>query len=259
MGISITRQVFWRLEREARRALRYAGYELVRGGANRISDQPAWVRDIIAQVQPFTITTPERITALCNAVEYVSKCGIPGNIVECGVWRGGSMMAAALSLMHLGDTSRILMLFDTFDGMTPPSDLDRDSNTRFSATELLAVSPRTSRNWAVSPIQEVRGNLAKTAYPTQNIDLVKGPVEETIPGFAPDRIAILRLDTDWHASTKHELIHLYPRLASGGVLIIDDYGDWEGARKAVDDYIDEQGLKVLLVRIDRAARIAVKP
>jgi len=87
---------------------------------------------------------------------------------------------------------------------------------------------------------------------------IVGKVEDTIPGEAPGKIAILRLDTDWYESTKHELINLYPKLSTGGVLIIDDYGHWEGARKAVDEYIHDQRLRILLNRIDYTGRIAVR-
>jgi O-methyltransferase len=80
-----------------------------------------------------------------------------------------------------------------------------------------------------------------------------------VPRSAPEVIALLRLDTDWYASTKHELLHLYPRLTQSGVLIIDDYGHWQGARKAVDEYVEENRLPLLLNRIDETGRIAVKP
>jgi hypothetical protein len=91
------------------------------------------------------------------------------------------------------------------------------------------------------------------------VNLVKGPVESTIPATIPDQLAILRLDTDWYESTKHELDHLYPRLVSGGILIIDDYGHWQGARQAVDEYFARQNLKPLLSRIDYTCRIMIKP
>jgi hypothetical protein len=74
----------------------------------------------------------------------------------------------------------------------------------------------------------------------------------------PEQIAVLRLDTDFYESTRHELRHLYPRLVHGGVLIIDDYGHWAGARKAVDEYIAEEGIRLLLNRIDYTGRIAIK-
>ena len=100
--------------------------------------------------------------------------------------------------------------------------------------------------------------MASTGYPANQISYVRGPVEQTIPITVPESIALLRLDTDWHASTRHELDYLFPRLVKGGVLIIDDYGHWQGARKAVDDYIAANKLNLLLSRIDYTGRLAVK-
>jgi hypothetical protein len=100
--------------------------------------------------------------------------------------------------------------------------------------------------------------MRSTGYPDQRLHFIRGTVEETIPGAAPSRLALLRLDTDWYESTRHELLHLYPRLADGGVLIVDDYGHWEGARRAVDEYFAEHPPLPLLARVDYTARIAVK-
>ncbi|MFG0261470.1 MAG: TylF/MycF/NovP-related O-methyltransferase [Novipirellula sp. JB048] len=203
------------------------------------------------------MTSTERVFALCEGVEYVIEHQIPGAIVECGVWKGGSMMAVAKTLVRLNHT-RPLFLFDTFDGMTAPSDLDVDIHGE-SAAELLSKEDKeTSCVWAYGELSEVQKNIAGTGYDQSNIVYVKGPVEETIPAQAPDQIALLRLDTDWYESTHHELQHLYPRLSIGGVLIIDDYGHWGGARKAVDQYIADNRLKLLLNRIDYTGRIAVK-
>jgi len=83
-------------------------------------------------------------------------------------------------------------------------------------------------------------------------------VEDTVPKEAPDQISILRLDTDWYESTRHELDHLYPRLSSGGVLLIDDYGYWQGSRQAVDEFIERTGARLLLQRMS-SGRVAVKP
>jgi hypothetical protein len=102
----------------------------------------------------------------------------------------------------------------------------------------------------------VRFNIAKTQYPFERIVLVKGPVEKTRPDTVPESIALLRLDTDWYESTRHELTHLYPRLSSGGVLIVDDYGHWQGSRKAVDEFL---GGRLFLSRIDYTGRLAIKP
>lgn len=218
-------------------------------------DQAA--RRVIERVTPYTMTSPERILALRDAVEHVSRHGIEGDIVECGVWRGGSMMAAALTLLELGQ-SRQLHLFDTFEGMPPPGAMDRDISD-VAAEERLAVEDReTGSTWAFGPLTDVRQNLASTGYPGHLVRYIQGRVEETIPEQAPARIAVLRLDTDWYESTRHELIHLFPRLAVGGVLIIDDYGHWKGARQAVDEYLAETGVRLLLSRIDYTGRMAVK-
>ena len=222
------------------------------------SDVEPWVEAIIKRVRSFTMTSAERISALCHAIRYVTKNKIPGDIVECGVWRGGSMMAAALSLQAEQDLSRTLHLFDTFAGMSPPSYIDRTILLGKAASLLLGEAEGSSLIWACASIDDVRANMAVTNYPAERVKFIEGRVEDTIPKEAPEQIAILRLDTDWYESTKHELIYLYPKLSIGGALIIDDYGYWEGARKAVDDYINENGLVIFLQRIDDTGRIAVK-
>jgi O-methyltransferase len=214
--------------------------------------------EVCRRVAPYTMTTPPRIYALIRAVEYVSARAIPGALVECGVWRGGSMMAVAITLLRLGITDRDLYLFDTFTGMTAPSDEDvKHSGER--AVDLLADQGRESDIWAIASIEDVREAVLGVGYPEERIHFVQGPVEETLPERAPREIALLRLDTDWYSSTKHELVHLYPRLMSGGILILDDYGYWQGARRAVDEYISENGLTLLLNRIDNTARSSIKP
>jgi hypothetical protein len=213
--------------------------------------------EIIETVAPYTMTTPERIYALVRAVEYIVSAQVAGDIVECGVWRGGSMLAVSKTLLRLGDTSRRLFLYDTFEGMTQSTSLDRNFRGD-SAAEIMSREPKeTSLVWAVSSFEAVENLMKNAAYPGV-ISCIKGKVEETIPSCAPDKIALLRLDTDWYESTYHELLHLFPRITSGGVLIVDDYGHWEGARRAVDQYFVETGTQILLNRIDYTGRIAVK-
>lgn len=214
--------------------------------------------ELCRRVAPYTMTTPPRLYALTRAVEYVTAQRIPGAIVECGVWRGGSMMSVALTLMRLGATDRQLYLFDTFSGMTPPGEEDV-KHTGERAADMLATSSRDSDDWAVASLEDVKAAVLGVGYPEQNIHFVQGPVEETLPGNAPGEIALLRLDTDWYASTKHSLVHLYPHVSPRGVVIVDDYAYWQGARQAVDEYIAEHELPLLLNRIDYTARIAVKP
>ena len=168
------------------------------------------------------------------------------------------MMASAITLLRLGITDRDLYLFDTFEGMTQPGVEDAKPSGE-QASDLLACSDSRSNIWAIASLEEVRDAVLGVGYPEERVHFVKGPVEATLPGSAPESIALLRLDTDWYASTKHELVHLYPRLVQAGVLIIDDYGSWQGARQAVDEYIDEHQLPLLLNRIDETGRIAVKP
>jgi O-methyltransferase len=215
-------------------------------------------RDLCVRVKPYTMTTPPRIYALSRSIEYVVRRDVAGDVVECGVWRGGSMMAVALTLLRLDATDRDLYLFDTFEGMTEPGAEDV-MHTGERAADLLTDPARHEQYRAVASLEDVREAVLGVGYPEHRIHFVKGPVEETLPERAPSEIALLRLDTDWYASTKHELVHLYPRLRSGGVLIVDDYAYWQGARKAVDEYMAENDLPLLLNRIDYTARIAVKP
>jgi O-methyltransferase len=213
----------------------------------------------LQMVRPHTMTSPERVISLIRAVEHITRQAIPGDIVECGVWRGGSMMAAARTLLRLGDASRTLHLFDTFEGMPPPTEIDRTNLDGIPAADLLAREDReTSVNWAVAGLDLVRANVGSVGYPADRVKYVVGKVEETIPEHAPERIALLRLDTDRYESTRHELIHLYPRLVPGGLLIVDDYGHWGGARRAVDEYLEEAKIPLFLSRIDYTGRIAVK-
>jgi O-methyltransferase len=207
--------------------------------------------EIIYAVQSYTITSPERVFALIQAVRYIIHNNIPGDIVECGVWKGGSMMAAAMTLLQLNSTERCLYLFDTFEGMTPPG--EKDVNYQgIPASEILAQVQ------CYAPQDEVEIAVRRVGYDTAKIRFVKGRVEDTIPDQAPAVISLLRLDTDWYESTRHELIHLFPRLAKGGVLIIDDYGHWQGARHATDEYLSHANASLLLNRIDYTGRIGVK-
>ena len=213
---------------------------------------------LIKRVRRQTLTTAPRIAALCDSTEYVVEAGIEGAFAECGVWRGGSMMAVALTLLRLGAADRDLYLYDTYSGMPEPSDKDVDS-----AYDGYSLQRRWRRKrksgWAAVPASAVSENLASTGYPMDRVHIVEGMVEETIPAVAPDTIALLRLDTDWYESTKHELEQLYPRLAERGVLIVDDYGHYEGARRAVDEYLEASDERLLLNRIDYTGRVAIKP
>jgi hypothetical protein len=204
------------------------------------------------------MTSPERIFALYKAIQYIVANNIPGDVVECGVWKGGSMMAVADTLLSLNDESRHLYLFDTFEGMTEPSENDRNFQ-EIKASKFMQESSKQKEYsvWCYAPIDGVKAAMNSIGYNQEKIHFVQGKVEDTIPERAPSTIALLRLDTDWYESTRHELIHLFPRISPGGVIIIDDYGYWQGARKAVDEYIKENKIPLLLNRIDFTGRIGV--
>lgn len=249
------------LRRLIKGAFRRFGYDLVRRDAPLHPEFPPdtsrWERDTFAAVKPFTMTSVERVTTLVRAVRHVVTASLPGDVVECGVWRGGSSMAIALTLVAIGDTSRHLYLFDTFAGMPPPSpqDVTMDGLDAASMLEQRADYPLVV---AHASLAEVRTNLASTGYPMDKVHFVEGRVEDTIPGGAPRQIALLRLDTDWYDSTRHELAHLYPRVVPQGITIIDDYGHWQGAKAATDEYFASLGAVPFLNRVDYTARLLIK-
>ncbi|HEY4208183.1 MAG TPA: TylF/MycF/NovP-related O-methyltransferase [Puia sp.] len=243
------------------RQIQHLGYDLVK--RNKLKSLPPDFdpvhTDIYEKVKNHTMTSPERIYSLLEAVRYVETNNIPGSIVECGVWKGGSMMAVAQMLRKMGMESRDLYLYDTFEGMSEPEDMDQTYSGQ-QASELLNKDADKEKNliWAYSTLDTVKEGMQSTGYPGEKIHYIKGKVEDTIPATIPSRIALLRLDTDWYESTRHELVHLFPLLSRTGVLILDDYGHWAGAKRAVDEYFAEHRQPLLLNRIDETGRIAVK-
>jgi hypothetical protein len=240
------------------RTLAAAGYEL-RALGHPIVNVDEGFAAAAAGLSPYTMTSQERLHALWQAVLHVERAGIEGDVVECGVWRGGSAMLACRALLHAGSTRRTVHLFDTFEGMSAPGEEDVDQLGRAAGTLLASAPPSRAADsiWCLAPLDDVRRNLLSTGYPEAKLRFIAGKVEETLPAAAPERIALLRLDTDWYASTRHELIHLLPRVADGGVLIVDDYGHWRGARKAVDEVLSAMKPPLLLHRIDATGRIGL--
>lgn len=229
---------------------------------SKIQEDKDFIQDdvflkIFQECKPYTMTSIERMYALYNAVKYVVQNNIEGDFVECGVWRGGSSMMIALTLNSMNIKDRKIYLYDTFEGMSEPTENDVDFRGG-NADNLLKQNIQDKENsvWCLADLQDVQNNMKLTQYPLGNVQFVKGKVEDTIPQTISEKIALLRLDTDWYESTAHELKYLYPNLSTKGVLIIDDYGHWEGCRKAVDEYFATNTL--LLNRIDYTGRIAIK-
>jgi len=209
-----------------------------------------------------TASSVERLYALYTAMKYVVASGVPGDIVECGVWRGGNCMLAALSLQLLGDDTRHVWLYDTFSGMSEPTGRDRDvygGRALDMRDKGFTAAGRPTPFQFVASLEDVTANMASTGFPAERTRFVEGRVEDALPSTRPERIALLRLDTDWYESTAHAMRHLYPLLAPGGVLLLDDYGDWPAVREAIHECLAEQGEELLLHRIDNTGRIAVRP
>jgi len=215
--------------------------------------------EIYKLCKPYTMTSIERMYSLYNAVDYILTNDIKGAFVECGVWRGGSAMLIAKMLSNRNISDRKIYLYDTFKGMSEPTDKDITIDGK-DAKESMIKSKQTKETsvWCLAELPDVKRNLQLTNYQENNIYYVEGKVEDTLPNSKPsEEIALLRLDTDWYESTKHELTFLYPELVHGGVLIIDDFGYWQGCHKAVIDYFKDKG-SILFNRIDNNGRIAIK-
>lgn len=222
-----------------------------------VPEADAQARADILRVRPYTMTSLERLWAMYAAVRHVSEAGLEGDIVECGVWRGGNLILAGLGCQRFG-LDRTIYGFDTYAGMSEPTDKD----VTFSGASAWGKFRNRKRadhvDWCYASLDEVRANVAaNTSY--GNYRLIPGKCEETLkdPANLPDKICVLRLDTDWYESTRAELEVLYPRLVPGGVLILDDYGHWGGAREATDEYFS--GKPVFMSRIDYTGRLMLKP
>jgi O-methyltransferase len=215
--------------------------------------------EIINFVKPYTMTSVERLKSLIDAVQYVANSRIEGDFVECGTWKGGSVMCMQKKLIGLNQTDRNFWVFDTFEGMPEPDSLDKNFKQTSAQKLMNEEEKEKSLTWAYSNYEETTSNILSAGYPAEKINFIKGLVEDTIPQTPINKIAILRLDTDWYSSTKFELEQLYPKLVKGGVLIIDDYGHWEGCKKAVDEYFTNNNISVFMNRIDYTGRLIIKP
>lgn len=228
-------------------------------------DRDPLFSEVFKAAREYTMTSKEVMFSLYQAVRFVADRQTLGDFVECGVWRGGSSLLAAMSFRHIEkqraglfglQRPRQFWLYDTFEGMTPPTSVDIDLGGH-AAQDYIDQFGDEGR-WCYADLDDVRRTFSSYGFDDHEVRLVKGDVLETLKATTlPERIAILRLDTDWYESTKLELEMLYPRLVRGGILIIDDYGHWEGSRQAVDEYFAKYP-PLLLQRVSYAVRMAVK-
>jgi O-methyltransferase len=196
-------------------------------------------------VKPFTMTSEERINELYDSLEHIRLNNINGDLVECGVWKGGNILGIIEYLNFYEMYNKNVWLYDTFKGMTTPEDIDVDLNNQ-KAIEIL------NDVLCYSSIDEVKNNISQSRFPKNNIKYIIGDVCETLnfKENIPNKISLLRLDTDWYQSTKKELEILYPILENEGILIVDDYGHWKGSKKAVDEYFEFNSIDLFFKKID---------
>lgn len=234
------------------RFLNSFGYEIRR----TMALEPAMEKEFKALLELLDVThlqSRDRLYALFKSVEYVVRNKIEGAVVETGVFKGASLAFVARQLRSLDDMDRKIYLYDTFEGWPEPGRGDTVCGAALEQTKVEKIHE------GIKPtLEEVRANVLRTGYPAENFVFVKGKVEDTLPGTMPEKIALLRIDTDWHESVYHSLKHLFPRLVRGGVLIVDDYGHWQGAKDAVDQYFSETKTPFLLNRIDYTGRVGIK-
>lgn len=206
----------------------------------------ARVSDAIQLARPYTLAK-DRLDSMATAVRRIDRDGIPGDIVECGVWRGGNIILARIL-----SPIRHCWLYDTFTGMTKP---DIDDGPKAQARWNYHKAEK--RPWCRADRQELIDAMEATdTYDENRCHIIEGDVANTLKIGAnlPEEIALLRLDTDWYASTIMELKVLFPKLAIGGILIVDDYGHWQGSRRAVDEYFaDRRATWGTIAKIDYAA------
>lgn len=184
--------------------------------------------DFLNIVSPLSMTSEARIIYLFNELEHIRLNNIDGDLVECGVYKGGNILGM-MEYCNYFNLNKTIWAYDTFSGMTQPKNIDVDIHNNSASNIIDSAKCDES-------LSNFQKNISKSKY--NYLKIIVGDVCETlcVNDNAPDNIALLRLDTDWHDSTKCELDILYPKVVSGGSIIIDDYGHWRGCRKAVDNY-----------------------
>jgi len=220
-----------------------------------IVEMDALERNLIENCLNFSMISKLGMWNLLNSFHYVINNKIPGDFVECGVWKGGCI-ALLKYLNDFNNIKRNIYAYDTFQGLPEPGIFDDKIDGR-SSKNIWLNKNITEGGWCKSELDEVKKNIRIVCNDLNKINFVKGKVEETllIKKNLPQEISILRLDTDFYESTKIELEVLFPRLSKGGILIIDDYGSFVGSKKAVDEYFQN---KPFLIFVDSGSRMLIK-
>jgi len=202
-----------------------------------------------------------------DAIQYVLRNNIEGAVIECGVDAGYFESVWIDELLRQGKT-RDIYLYDTFTGLTAPGandytcdgarlyKMDKDQVYKHWADQIVTDKLNT---WCYTPLEKVQQTLFSTGYPQDKLHFIVGDVMETLRDDEniPDKIAILRLDTDWYETSKYELERMYDKVVPGGVIIFDDYYHWDGQRRATDEFFSSINMKYNFVDINNYKTAAI--
>jgi len=218
-------------------------------------------KKIVNKIIKLTMVSSENIEFIISAINYIKRKKIHGDYAETGIWRGGISILSYLMFSEKSKERKNFYLYDTFEGMPKPSKHDKKLNKNLSQVfEKWKEKSKTKEGWNFSPINEVKRNIIKLCgkKSLKNFNFIKGKVENTlkIKKNLPKKICLLRLDTDFYNSTKSELNNLFNLVSKGGVIIFDDYSNWLGAKKAIDEFLKNK--KYLLCKIDDNSRFIIK-
>ena len=200
---------------------------------------------LMLQVKPsYTMVTNKNLIVLYNLVQRANSLDLPGDIVECGVWNGGS--AAVMGLSNIEGThkyrNRTIWLFDSFQGLPPPTEQDGEEE-RANYFE----------GWGKGDVGKTKQVFARLGVPLDHVRIIPGWFDATLRTAPVDSIAILHIDADWYESVKLVLDLFYDKVVPGGFIILNDYGTWQGCNQALADYFTEHGISdVMITQVDPA-------
>jgi len=194
---------------------------------------------LVLTVKPwYSMLSAARLVSLYQRALDVR--GVPGDVVECGVWRGGGLAMMGAGCADAGDT-RQLWAFDSFQGLPPPSDNDTPDEHQAYHAGLNLGDP-----------DMVRMICHRLGQDPHALHIIPGWFQDTLPTAPVEQIALLHADGDWYDSVRIVLDTLYDRVSPGGAVVVDDYAYWEGARRALDDFLDAHGLPLDVLHHDAA-------
>ena len=203
-----------------------------------------------------------------EALLYCKQNKIKGCYVECGVMAGKNPIIACNTIRQYNLDIIDIYMFDTFEGLTKPGKYDYSTNDPVYHMNNKQVIKnweinRTGENsskWCYCSLDNVKNNVYKTKYPKDKLHFIKGDVMETLleEKNIPDKISVLRLDTDWYESSKFELEKLYHKVVEGGVVILDDYFHWDGQRRATDEFFQKNNINKVIFKNNKQTGYFIK-